>query len=454
MGLISNAALGDQFKTDIVPFWQSTYARLGKESLPPEQREVGSLLRDYVHLRLEWALAVVDAAANSSNESGQKALDLSKQVNLVAARLMRLSLLEGAARRAPGLSNSSFVERLRTVYSSHDYRCVTTPPTFTLPMGRHELQTDAPAIAARIACAAQNAFERRNFATLDAMFGGRSVIGDLPAGGSTYAAAVGGLDDLIDGGHLQIGDLLRVTADWRRASPQSPLPGLIEALIFEDWAWAARGHGYANSVSAQTWAVYAARMEMASVSLDESARQARSTPLWYALSIDVGFDHGLAPDRLRTILDQGSRRFPGYLPLYRAMLRTLMPRWGGSYRKVDQFINGVYARTAPAQGFQTYTQLYWAYGILEGDDVNIFTDGQASWPSMSDGFKQLMARYPASDYVLNGYADFACRAGDKAQYQALRPQLDARFSASAWTKKFTLQSCDSKFGLPSPGRAR
>lgn len=450
MGLISSVALGDQFKANIVPFWESSYARLSKESPPPPaQRETARLLREYAHVRLEWARAVVDTAANSPSDSGQKALALSKQANLLVARIMRVAMLGVAARRAPGLVNSSVAESLRTLYSSRDYRCVTAPSTFSLPPGSHELQTDSPAVGARIACAAQRAFERRDFAALDAMFRGPNVIGDLPAGGSTYAAAVSGLDDLIEYGGMQMNDLLRLTADWRRVEPDSPLPGVIEAMIFEDWAWSARGGGYANSVSTQAWAVFAARTEMAVVSLRESASQGRSTPLWYSLSISIGLDQGLTSRQLRATFDQGNARFPGYLPLYRAMLRVLMPRWGGSYQKVDQFISAIYEKTWPSEGTRMYTQLYWMYGLMEGDDVDIFTDAQADWSFMKPGFKQLLARYPGSDYVLNGYADFACRAGDKAQYQALRPQLATRFSASAWTKKFTLEACDTKFGLPS-----
>src|SRR6185312_15254676 len=399
--------------------------------------------------RLEWSRAVVDAAANNSTESGQKALALSKQANLLVARIMRVSMLGVAAHRAPGLVNSSIAESLRTLYSSHDYRCVTAPPLYSLPMGRNELQTDYPVLANRIACAAQRAFERGDFATLDAMFRGKNVIGDLPSGGSTYGAAVSGLDDLIEYGGMQITDLLRLTADWRDVRPDSPLPGVMEAMIFEDWAWSARGTGAANSVSTQAWAVFAARTEMAAVSLRQSASQGRSTPLWYWLSISIGLDQSLTSDQLRAIFDEGSARVPGYLPLYRAMLRVLMPRWGGSYQKVDEFINAIYAKTWPTEGTRMYTQLYWAYGLMEGDDVNIFTDAQAEWTFMKPGFKQLLAGYPRSDYVLNAYADFACRAEDKAQYEALRPQLATRFSASAWTKKFTLAACDSKFGLPS-----
>jgi hypothetical protein len=52
--------------------------------------------------------------------------------------------------------------------------------------------------------------------------------------------------------------------------------------------------------------------------------------------------------------------------------------------------------------------------------------------------------YPKSDYVLNVYANFACRAGDKATYQALRPRLTTRESASAWSDKYSIETCDKR----------
>ena len=82
---------------------------------------------------------------------------------------------------------------------------------------------------------------------------------------------------------------------------------------------------------------------------------------------------------------------------------------------------------------------------LEGDDVDIFSDAQAQWPVMQSGFADMMRHYPRSDYVLNVYANFACRAGDKDKYQALRARLGTRESASAWSNKFSLESCDKRF---------
>src|SRR6185437_6949673 len=226
--------------------------------------------------------------------------------------------------------------------------------------------------------------------------------------------------------------------------PGSPLPSLIEAAAFEDWAWAARGHGDVNSVSGAGWLWFAARVEMAAASLREAPPSAESTPLWYELSFEVGVDQARGLTALRGIFDAGAARFPDYLPLYRQMVRALMPRWFGSYQKVDQFINAEYASTAPRTGFEMYARLYWTFAELSGDTEDIFTDGLADWQSMKRGFQELVARYPQSDYVLNVFANFACRAGDKPEYLALRPQLVKRFSASAWSGEYTFDECDRR----------
>ena len=77
---------------------------------------------------------------------------------------------------------------------------------------------------------------------------GADPLGDLLDGGSTLTGIVGGLDDYVQFGGFDVQQLLGRTADWRRAVPKSVYPDLIEALIFENWAWGARGFGGANEV--------------------------------------------------------------------------------------------------------------------------------------------------------------------------------------------------------------
>ncbi len=69
------------------------------------------------------------------------------------------------------------------------------------------------------------------------------------------------------------------------------------------------------------------------------------------------------------------------------------------------------------------------YSSLEYDQISIFEDGAADWRLMRSGFVSMLARYPQSDAALNGFAKFACIAGDREQFAKLRPALKQRLSA-------------------------
>src|SRR6185312_16152034 len=62
-GQLSDAALGDRFEQDIVPFWEDTSARLKHErlSLPADERDFGSEAAEYSRLRLGGARAIIAA---------------------------------------------------------------------------------------------------------------------------------------------------------------------------------------------------------------------------------------------------------------------------------------------------------------------------------------------------------------------------------------------------------
>jgi hypothetical protein len=123
-----------------------------------------------------------------------------------------------------------------------------------------------------------------------------------------------------------------------------------------------------------------------------------------------------------------------------------MPRWGGSYREVDDFINSVYDKTAAQRSYERYAELYSSYAWAEGDELDLFRDTSAIWSSMSMGYVGLVKRHPASDSILNSFANFACRAGDTAEYNRLRSAVGKRFSSVAWTAKYSLDACDKQLG--------
>jgi membrane associated rhomboid family serine protease len=448
-GSISDAELAERFERDILPFWQAQKDQLEKEneSLKGPKRDFAGLVANFVDLRYQWANALIDATKNNDSGRAADAKRFMKAAMVAQAKLERIGIRVSMDHRLRALAATPLVIKARQFLTGRRWTCVNAPAIYGPVAANSDDKSDGPAVRGALGCRAQQLFMDGDYERLESLMNQyMGNLGDLPDGSSSYEGLVGGLTDLFGFGGLDPQIAFGHTADWRRRIKGSVMSDLVEAMFFSEWAYAARGTGYANSVSSQNMALYAHRTEMAAAGLAEVADRAANNPLWYSLSLEVGLDQAKDKTELREIFDQGFAKVPDYRPLYRRMLRVLMPRWGGSYREVDDFINSVYDKTAAQRSYERYAELYSSYAWAEGDELDLFRDTSAIWSSMSMGYVGLVKRHPASDSILNSFANFACRAGDTAEYNRLRSAVGKRFSSVAWTAKYSLDACDKQLG--------
>ncbi len=446
-GSISDAELGQRFEQDILPFWQTQSVQLQKENetLKGPEREYALLVADFVKLRYDWAKALIDATKNNDSSRAAEAVALMAKTGAASARLERIGIRARMDHRPSALATAPLVVKIRQLLTGYRWTCVSAPPVYGPPVADSDDKADGPALRHAVECRAQQLFMTGDYERLDSLMNQyMSSLEDLPDGSSRYEGVVGGLTDLFGFGGLAPDVVFGHIADWRRRVKNSTMADLAEATLLREWAWSARGNGYANSVTSQNMAAFTYRTEMAAAALDDLADRATDNPLWYTLSLEVGLDQAKDKEKLREIFDRGLTKAPQYRPLYRRMLRILMPRWGGSYEEVDKFINQIYAQTVKARGYERYAELYSTYARLEGDELNLFADTPAFWSGMNTGYRGLLKRYPKSDAVLNSFANFACRADDKVTYNRLRGVVEKRLSATSWSTKYSIESCDKK----------
>jgi membrane associated rhomboid family serine protease len=446
-GRIDQAEVADRFEHDILPFWLGADARLRQEahSLPPEQRPMAALVSDVIRLRVAWVRAIISLERNTEPPPTETPDSLSRQTDYAVARIERLVMRATLDHRPIALANSAWVISLRHLISNASWQCV-EGPDWLARSHAGESKSDGPAERNAAGCLAQSMFMAGDYAKLDSLLRRAATsLADLSDGGSTLDGLVLGLDDLFEYGPLDITQALARTSDWRRAVPGSVAADLAEIQVFESWAWSARGTGGANSVSPQAWALFGHRAALAAAGLQDVQERAASNPVWYQLSLSVGTDRSVGVEKLRAIFNAGAKQAPAYLPLYRGMLRILMPRWFGSYEKVDRFIEEVTDQQASAdRDVVLYARLYWTYDSLERGDVNIFNDALAVWPLMKHGFRQMMKRYPSSDAVLNAFVKFACAGEDRQTYRELRPLIERRRAPGVWSNTVSVESCDKE----------
>jgi len=447
-GAISNLELGYQFENNILPFWVASGERLKKEdaALPKGQARFAPLLLEYVETRRAWASAVISANKDRNGKTAADIQELAFKADKVTARIQRLSLRERMAHRPQALSNSTVVTYIRGRLLAANWDCIRRPYYFGQQVSASDLKDDGPAMADAIGCRAQRAFATSDFPELEAMLNDYGkVLNDLPHDGSRLAAAFGGLGNMFEFGRRDLLEDLGRTADWRRAYPKSVFPDLVDASIFHESAWAARGSGTADTISPQMSALYNFRTEMAAAALEDMKADGTSSPYWYELSLEVGVDQSIGLPALRALFDEGNMKFPAYLPLYRAMLRPLLPRWEGSYEEAHVFIDDMQAKAGSDDGDRRYAMLWWLYGHMEEDRDNVFDTAPVEWPRVKTGFRALISHHPESDYLVNAFAHMACQADAVTEYVELRPALDKRLSATVWSESVSLKSCDDKF---------
>jgi hypothetical protein len=242
-------------------------------------------------------------------------------------------------------------------------------------------------------------------------------------------------------------------AEWHKQSPDSALEPVVEAIFMHALAWRARGTGYSSEVANEAWTLFRKRNEQALRLLMDNRKKSSTIPSWYELAIEIGDDAQMSGDELKSLFEEGVRRFPGFHSIYFSYGRQFSPRWGGSYESADAFIReAVSARTNP-EGEELYARLYWLIDQRSGSPETFFSESLVSWPRMRNGFERLMKDFPGSKWNLANFAMFACRAHDAATYFKLRPTVDpgqARFTGSG---AYSVEVCDARFMKEAGNRA-
>ena len=443
-GVMSQAEAARQFKTDIVPFWTQTVTSMTAElpRIPTEQQPYAKDVLVYVQERLTWANDLVDEVETNNAISSNVMQGHLSKLTKDLARLERRRLDADATLAPRALARSPIVTRLRNLFGGEP-PCVDPPAWTGRLVGAKDNPADGPAQRRDIRCTAQRAFLAQNFKTIEDLWH-RLPASDIdPIEGATrHEALLTGLDDLFEYGTVQVTDALAAVANWRKQYPASLLPALVEASLYKDWAWSARGHGGAKETAQMQWKLFNYRSVMAGAALEDAQPQSAGEPEWFVLRLQVGLDLSEDNNALKEIFNVAMGQYSTYLPLIKTRLHMLMPRWTGSFDEVDELIH-VESQRWGSEGPEIYARLYDAYASMEGDETNFYSEGKMDWTRMQEGFEALMARYPNSDALLNDYAYLACRTGQVGTYQSLRKRIEGHVASTSWKNEYTLSKCDN-----------
>ncbi len=203
---------------------------------------------------------------------------------------------------------------------------------------------------------------------------------------------------------------------WITSSPDSINAKLARAFSAIDYAWYARGHGYASTVSDDSLSLFKSRLSLARSQFDALARTAKNNPAWYAGMLDLGLAQGSPAKEFDAWYRKAVELAPYYTSVYSTNVSFHSASWYGDEEEVREAIEDSVKMTKKKLGQSLYARLHSSFS----DSQDMFVNGKVDWGRMKVGFEDAVKLDPSDD-IRARYARFACVAQDAV---SVKKQLD------------------------------
>jgi WD40 repeat protein len=216
---------------------------------------------------------------------------------------------------------------------------------------------------------------------------------------------------------------------WRAQFPESITEPVVRAESWTSYGWAARGSGYASTVTEEAAKLLADRLADARRILESAAKLPQRCLHWFAAMQAVALGEEWDRKKAQRLFEEAVAAEPGYHDYYFNHAIYLTPRWFGESGDWERFAENAAKGPAKSEGMTMYARIAWA---REGDYDNLFTDTKIEWSKMKQGFEDMMKANPDSIWNLNNFCRFAVMAGDRETARALFQRIGDNIDPTAW----------------------
>lgn len=240
-------------------------------------------------------------------------------------------------------------------------------------------------------------------------------------------------------------DHLGLFQRWMAARPQSITARVALAEAYLGYAWAARGNGYANTVTPEGWRLFEERSKQATKVLIDAAALPSKCPHWYEVMQQVALAAGANKNQHRAIFEKAIKFEPLYFAYYQRYAIALLPKWEGEPGDIRALADETYGRVGGKEGahlyFEIASNLCWRCGDFSASDF--------SWPKLQEGFAALEELYGLTPLKLNRFAYLAAAYGDKKVAAQAFLRIGPNWDSSVWDTRSRFESQRSWAGLPA-----
>jgi hypothetical protein len=232
------------------------------------------------------------------------------------------------------------------------------------------------------------------------------------------------------------------TEEWTREFPQSSLAAVAQAEAFIAHGFAWRGEGFANTVTPEAFRKFRTYVDRAHEALMARQRTGRKDPSWYFELLRVARLQSWSGARFDALVDESTRAFPLYYPIYIAISANLEPRWGGSPQAIAGLADYAARQSRHVEGESFYARVYIAAESSLKDGVS---GPDVDWARVRTGFDDLVKRYP-DPRNLNIYARMACEARDMPTVRRVLQRIGEDVQPDVWKTRQAYVRCRQAAG--------
>ena len=207
-------------------------------------------------------------------------------------------------------------------------------------------------------------------------------------------------------------DRLILLHAWADKHPDSIAASVALGQLMVNYAWFARGGGYANTVTDDGWKVFSERLSGAVSYLNQVAAKRKTYLGWYSAMLEAGLGQSWDKESYLRVADEACKLHPTNPGPYAQTCIYLLPRWMGSDGDVGAYASKSADAVGGDEGDVLYARIaqrtmnYSAY-------YDIYHDLGFSWPRVKHGMELLCNRYPHSVTNANWFCLLAVWAKDR-----------------------------------------
>ncbi|WP_269542389.1 DUF4034 domain-containing protein [Cerasicoccus fimbriatus] len=215
---------------------------------------------------------------------------------------------------------------------------------------------------------------------------------------------------------------------WMEQRPDSTTARIAYADFLTEYAWHARGSGYASTVTNEGWRKFGSRLQEANEVLSPMWDSENLDPYWGSVMLRIALGQGWDAGDYRKLMSYLHASYPKYWGYDVSRAYSLLPRWHGEEGDWERFAK-ITSERPDGLGSEVYARIIIRMAGFYG---NIYRETDAQWAPTKEGLEILLEKYPDSLTILNSAARVAVLGNDQEMAKALFEKIEDNYVDSCW----------------------